>query len=37
MCQHTPVDKIAVPCMNDSEGFTTMPVSFDTFRNAEKK
>jgi hypothetical protein len=26
MCQHTPVDKIAIPCMNDSEGFTTMPV-----------
>ncbi|KAF1828837.1 hypothetical protein BDW02DRAFT_511357 [Decorospora gaudefroyi] len=26
MCRYTPIDKIAVPCMNDSEGFTNMPV-----------
>ncbi|KAF2253114.1 hypothetical protein BU26DRAFT_515487 [Trematosphaeria pertusa] len=26
MCQQTPIDKIAIPFMNDMEGITTMPV-----------
>jgi hypothetical protein len=27
MCQHAPIDKVAVPCMFDAEGILTMPVS----------
>jgi hypothetical protein len=27
MCQQIPMDKLAVPCMFDAEGITTMPVS----------
>ena len=27
MCLHIAIDKIAVPCMFDAEGITTMPVS----------
>jgi len=27
MCQHTPIDKVAVPCMFDVEGILTMPAS----------
>jgi hypothetical protein len=30
MCYHVPIDKIAVPCMNDIEGITTMPVGAPT-------
>ncbi|RMZ66837.1 zinc finger transcription factor ace1 [Pyrenophora seminiperda CCB06] len=27
MCQHTPIDKVTIPCMyDDDEGITTVPV-----------
>ncbi|KAH6852840.1 hypothetical protein J4E91_002316 [Alternaria rosae] len=26
MWMHTPIDRVAIPCMNDAEGIVTMPV-----------
>ncbi|EUC31241.1 hypothetical protein COCVIDRAFT_39373 [Bipolaris victoriae FI3] len=26
MCKHFPLSTISIPCMNDAEGITTMPV-----------
>lgn len=33
MCNHTPIDKTAVPCMWDVDGITSMPVRFPSSFN----
>lgn len=32
MCKHFPLSTISIPCMNDAEGITTMPVRFPLAR-----
>jgi hypothetical protein len=34
MCQHIPIDKVAVPCMFDVEGILTMPASISETEHA---